>query len=115
MMGMYLRQLARNEIARGKLKTGPALLLYTICDRVKDVPEDGGGQLWASERTVAGWIGRSQPTYRKWRAQLIDAGLVKRVGGRPGVAARYTIFPLPTENPVVITSARGTDNPSEHN
>jgi hypothetical protein len=109
-MGKYLRQLARVEIAKGDLKAGPALLLLTICDRVRD----DVGELYAGERTVASWIGRSQPTYRKWRADLIKAGLMMRLGGRPGVAARYWVFPPLSESTGVISSDdMEGENPSE--
>lgn len=93
---MHLRQLAKNEITKGRLKVGPALLLIMLADRIRD----DIGELWASERKVASWIGRSQPTYRKWRAELIDADLMKCVRpGRPGVAGRYKIFPSTDETP----------------
>lgn len=104
-MGKHLRQLARTEIAKGELRPGPALLLLTIADRIRD-----DSDLFAGERTVASWVGRPQSTMRKWRADLIDAGHMKRIGGRPGVAARYELFP---PDPEVKPKTKGPGMPDD--
>lgn len=96
-MGKYLRQIAMHEIRRlgPQLKPGPGLALVVIADWVRD----DIGILWAGERKVAERLGRSQSTYRGWRADLVRLGLMKQLGiARPGVATRWEVLPNEPES-----------------
>jgi hypothetical protein len=101
-----------NEIRKGELRPGPALLLLIISDKVRD----DIGVLYAGEREAAAWIGRSQPTYRKWRAELIEAGHLARLGApRPNAACRWQVMPDPVKTPGLSRSGESTvEQPRKH-